>query len=56
MATVLILDILLLRREKRRVLRKERVLQDQTNPQEYSNDDDLIFGYRFQRHVTIQLI
>ena len=48
--------VLLLRREKRRVQRKERVLRDKTNPQEYLNDGDPIPGYRFQRHLIIQLI
>ena len=56
MATVLILDILLLRREKRRVLRKQRVLRDKTNPQEYLNDGDPIPGYRFLQYFIIQLI
>ena len=48
--------VLLLRREKRRVLRKQRVLRDKTNPQEYLNDGDPIPGYRFLRYFIIQLI
>jgi hypothetical protein len=48
--------VLLLRREKRRVLRKERVLRDKTNPQEYLNDGDLISGYKFLLRLFIQLI
>jgi hypothetical protein len=48
--------VLLLRREKRRVLLKERVLRDKINPQEYLDDGDLISGYRFLRQLIIHLI
>nr|XP_022288067.1 putative nuclease HARBI1 [Crassostrea virginica] len=51
MATVLVL-----RRRKRRILRKERVYRDRSNYLFTLDDKDLIERYRFPRHVIERLI
>ena len=51
MATVLVL-----RRRKRRILRKERVYRDRSNYLLTLDDKDLIERYRFPRHVIERLI
>ena len=48
--------LLLLRRKNKRVLRRERVFRDRTNPLETLDDVDLISRYRFPGRVIRKLI